>query len=67
MASVPPRICRFPTSPRREAPTADTASTVAAKADGSGGESDDLTGKKKKGIALAQKVSRVTVLLPGKN
>jgi hypothetical protein len=39
---------------------ADNASSVATKAEA--GDDDDW--KKKKGIALAQKVSRVTVLLP---
>jgi len=54
---------------KTEAPIADTAATVAAKADDSSGDGDDLTGKKNKGkgISLAQKISRVTVLLPGKN
>jgi filamentous hemagglutinin len=50
--------------PKENAETADNASTATAKTD-SGDEDDPL--KKKKGIALAQKVSRVTVLLPGKN
>ncbi len=40
------------------------AATTATKADGS---DEDALNKKKKGIALAQKVSRVTVLLPAKN
>jgi filamentous hemagglutinin family protein len=43
---------------------ADNASTTASKTD-SGNDEDPL--KKKKGIALAQKVSRVTVLLPTRN
>ena len=38
-------------------------SSAATKADGS---DDDELNKKKKGISLAQKVSRVTVLLPKK-
>jgi filamentous hemagglutinin family protein len=42
---------------------ADSANTVAAKTDA---EDTDDELKKKKGIALAQKVSRVTVLLPTK-
>jgi filamentous hemagglutinin family protein len=42
--------------------TTDNASTVTAKTDAS--DEDEL--KKKKGITLAQKVSRVTVLLPAK-
>ena len=41
----------------------DNANTVSAKTDT--GEEDDF--KKKKAISLAQKVSRVTVLLPPKN
>ena len=55
---------------KTEAPTADTAATAANKVSGS--DEDDLTGdSKSKGkgnrISLAQKVSRVTVLLPAKN
>jgi filamentous hemagglutinin family protein len=45
------------------AETADDASTVTSKTD----DQDDDLKKKKKGIALAQKVSRVTVILPQKN
>jgi len=45
------------------AQTADDANTVAGKSD----DSDDDLKKKGKQIALAQKVSRVTVLLPTKN
>jgi filamentous hemagglutinin family protein len=45
------------------AQTADDASTVASKTDN---DDDDLK-KKNKGIVLAQKVSRVTVILPQKN
>jgi filamentous hemagglutinin family protein len=45
------------------AQTADDATTVASKTDS---DDDDLK-KKNKGIALAQKVSRVTVILPKKN
>jgi filamentous hemagglutinin family protein len=45
------------------AQTADDASTVTSKTDS---DDDDLK-KKNKGIALAQKVSRVTVILPQKN
>ena len=41
---------------------ADTSKTSADKSAGTGDEEDPL--KKKKGIALAQKVSRVTVILP---
>ena len=47
-----------------QAASANDATATAAKSDNSG--EDDPT-KKKKTIALAQKVSRVTVLLPGKN
>ena len=43
---------------------ASEAATAATKTDN--GAEDDLS-KKKKGITLARKVSRVTVLLPGKN
>jgi hypothetical protein len=42
---------------------ADNASTAASKTD-AGDDDDEL--KKKKSIALAQKVGRVTVLLPPK-
>ena len=45
------------------AQTADDASTVASKTD----NNDDDLKKKNKGIVLAQKVSRVTVILPQKN
>jgi filamentous hemagglutinin family protein len=45
------------------AQTADDASTVTSKTDN---DDDDLK-KKNKGIVLAQKVSRVTVILPQKN
>jgi hypothetical protein len=47
-----------------QAASANDASSAATKSDTA--EDDDPL-KKKKGIALAQKVSRVTVLLPGKN
>jgi hypothetical protein len=50
-----------------EAPVADTAATVADKAENK--EEDSFAGvsqKKGSGITLAQKVSRVTVLLPAK-
>jgi filamentous hemagglutinin family protein len=50
--------------PQENAQVADNANTATTKTD-SGEDTDPL--KKKKGIALAQKVSRVTVLLPGKN
>jgi len=52
-----------------EAPTADTAATVTAKTQLAGDGTDDEEAKKRgkgKGIGLAQKVSRVTVLLPAK-
>ncbi|HEX9045729.1 MAG TPA: hypothetical protein VF988_01770, partial [Verrucomicrobiae bacterium] len=49
--------------PAQNTQVADNANTVASKTDA--GEDDEL--KKKKGIALARKVSRVTVLLPPKN
>jgi filamentous hemagglutinin family protein len=48
---------------KNNAETADDASTVSSKAD----SQDDEDKKKNKQIALAQKVSRVTVLLPSKN
>ena len=62
-AAPPPEVAKT------DAPTADTAVTVTTKAesqddDGSGGDSNT---KGKGGITLARKVSRVTVLLPGKN
>jgi hypothetical protein len=46
------------------AQVADNATTATSKTDDN---SDDELNKKKKGIALAQKVSRVTVLLPKKD
>ena len=53
---------------KTDAPTADTAATVTTKTedqdDGSG--NDDLNQKKGKGIMLAQKTGRVTVILPPK-
>jgi len=49
--------------PSQNAQAADNANTVGSKTDAN----EDDERKKKKGIALAQKVSRVTVLLPGKN
>jgi len=63
-ASPPPEVAKT------DEPTADTAATVATKAqtqddDTAGG--GDENSKKKKGITLAQKVGRVTVLLPAKN
>ncbi|MEI7807781.1 MAG: hypothetical protein WCJ07_04780 [Verrucomicrobiota bacterium] len=47
------------------ASASDDSSKVAKKPEATG--EDDTTKKKTKGIALAQKVSRVTVLLPSKN
>jgi hypothetical protein len=53
---------------KTDAPTADTATTVTTKTedqnDGSG--DDDLNQKKGKSIVLAQKTSRVTIILPPK-
>jgi filamentous hemagglutinin family protein len=49
---------------KENAEVADNASTTTSKAESS---DDEELNKKKKGIALAQKVSRVTVLLPQKN
>jgi filamentous hemagglutinin family protein len=63
-AAPPPEVTKT------DAPTADTASTVVTKTenqDDAAGGGGDENSKKKKGIALAAKVSRVTVLLPGKN
>jgi len=48
--------------PSQNVQVADNANTVASKTDGN--DDDEL--KKKKGIELARKVSRVTVLLPEK-
>jgi hypothetical protein len=45
------------------APTADDASTVASKTDD---QDDDEKKKKGKGIMLAQKTGRVTIVLPPK-
>jgi len=47
---------------KENAETADDASTVASKAD----DQDDENKKKGKGIALAQKTGRVTIILPPK-
>jgi len=49
--------------PNQNLQVADNANNVTSKTDAS--DEDDL--KKKKGITLARKVSRVTVILPGKN
>jgi filamentous hemagglutinin family protein len=49
--------------PAQNVQVADNANTVGSKTDAN--DEDDL--KKKKGITLARKVGRVTVLLPGKN
>ena len=47
---------------QENAQVADNASTATSKSDGA----DDELNKKKKGISLSQKVSRVTVILPPK-
>ena len=60
--SVAPTTTDAPSAPKEVAETTDAASTI-AKTDGSSDDLDDS--KKKKGISLAQKVSRVTVILPG--
>ncbi|HEX7571330.1 MAG TPA: filamentous hemagglutinin N-terminal domain-containing protein [Verrucomicrobiae bacterium] len=60
--SVAPTASDAPSVPKEVAETTDAVSTI-AKSSGDNDENDDPT-KKKKGIALAQKVSRVTVLLP---
>jgi filamentous hemagglutinin family protein len=60
--SVAPTASDAPSAPKEVAETTEAASTI-AKSSGDNDENDDPT-KKKKGIALAQKVSRVTVLLP---
>ena len=53
---------------KNEAPTAETAATVTTKTeDQDSGLFGNGKTKRKDGIALAQKVSRVTVLLPAKN
>ena len=56
-------------APVAEAPTADNAATVATKTQSADDGSFDTDAKKRgqgKGIGLAQKVSRVTILLPAK-
>lgn len=63
VAASAPNVASAPT---QVAQTADNANEVASKADDSDGSSDDDQNKKKKGITLAQKVSRVTILLPPK-
>jgi hypothetical protein len=65
-AAPPPEVTKT------EAPTADTATSVTTKteseaADGSDGSGGGSKTKGKGGITLARKVSRVTVLLPGRN
>ena len=63
-SSAPPP----PAVQKTDAPTADTAATVATKTDNQDdGFGDDEDKKKGKGIALARKISRVTLLLPRKN
>jgi len=61
--SVAPTVTDAPSAPKVVAETTDAASTM-AKSSGDNDEIDDPT-KKKKGVSLAQKVSRVTVILPG--
>jgi filamentous hemagglutinin family protein len=57
-----------PTAPAKTvAEAADSADSAAAKTDNSDNDFDGDAKKKGKGIALAEKVSRVTVLLPRKN
>jgi filamentous hemagglutinin family protein len=52
---------------KTDAPTADTAATVTTKTEDQGDVSgDDENNKKGKGIALARKTGRVTVILPVK-
>ena len=51
-------------APQTVAQTTDAASDV-AKSSGGSDDDNDLLNKKKKGIGLAQKVGRVTVILPG--
>ena len=56
-------------APSAEAPSADTAAAVTTKTQADDGDSLDPDGKKRRkgnAIGLSQKVSRVTVLLPGK-
>jgi hypothetical protein len=62
-AAPPPEVAKT------EAPTADTSATVTTKTETQGdlGAGGDSKAKGKEGITLARKVSRVTVLLPGKN
>ena len=56
-----------PTAPKTEAPTADTATTVATKTENEDDGFDSDSKNKGKGIELAKKTSRVTVILPAKN
>jgi hypothetical protein len=55
-----------PNAPKEVAQTADDATTVASKTDDQTDSDEDLQKKKGKGIALAQKTSRVTIILPPK-
>jgi filamentous hemagglutinin family protein len=64
---VPDTAPDVASAPTQVAQTADNANDVAAKADGTDGSDDpDDLKKKKKEIGLAQKVGRVTVMLPPK-
>jgi hypothetical protein len=62
---VTPTAPDVATAPTQVAQTAEDATAVADTATGEGDDSDDEK-KKKKPVALAQKVGRVTVLLPTK-
>jgi hypothetical protein len=53
-----------PNAPKEVAQTADDATTVASKTDDQTDSDEDLQKKKGKGIALAQKTGRVTIVLP---
>ena len=64
---VPDTAPDVASAPTQVAQTADNANDVASKADDTDGSSGDDDLKKKKSITLAQKVSRVTVILPTKN
>jgi hypothetical protein len=55
-----------PNAPKEVAQTADDATTVASKTDDQTDSDEDLQKKKGKGIALAQKTGRVTIILPPK-
>ncbi len=66
-ALVDPTATDAPSVAKEVAQTADDASTVVSKTDDQSGNGDDDKKNKGKQIALAQKVSRVTVMLPQKN